>query len=151
MVPAALRRAHCAFIFSHPNHELAAYGLIQSLDPRIIYLTDGGGQDRVAQTRTGLASIGRLKSAVFLNHAEDRFYQALLDQDADFFSGVAGQVREALGSDPIDAICSDAIEFYNPVHDLATPIVRSAVGGPGGICHYELPLIHQRPGGSQTS
>ena len=37
-------------VFSHPNHELAIFGLLQRLRPRLIYLTDGGGPERVAQT-----------------------------------------------------------------------------------------------------
>jgi hypothetical protein len=29
-------------VFSHPNHELAVYGLVQRLRPHLLYLSDGG-------------------------------------------------------------------------------------------------------------
>ena len=45
-------------VFSHLNHELAIFGLVQRLRPNLIYLTDGGGKDRIGQTKAGLEQIG---------------------------------------------------------------------------------------------
>ncbi len=42
-------------IFSHPNHEIAVLGTIARLQPEFLFLTDGGGQDRVDETKEGLA------------------------------------------------------------------------------------------------
>src|SRR5262245_32431351 len=61
-------------VFSHPNHELAVFGLLQRLRPDIVYLTGGGGPKRIAETEEGLASIGLLEQARFLNYAETEFY-----------------------------------------------------------------------------
>lgn len=133
------------FVFSHPNHELAVYGLIQRLKPWMIFLTDGGGEDRVEQTRQGLSKIGLLDHAVFLDHAEKEFYDRLLQTDVAYFQGVADQVREILKEKGPACVCSDAMEFYNPVHDLAIPITRSALSGLSGWRHYEVPLVHQVP------
>lgn len=133
------------FVFSHPNHELAVYGLVQRVKPWMIFLTDGGGEDRVEQTRQGLARIGLLDRALFLNHAEKEFYTRLLQRDVAYFQGVADQVREILREKGPACVCSDAMEFYNPVHDLAIPITRSALAGLSGWTHYEVPLVHQVP------
>ena len=82
-------------VFSHPNHEVAVFGLLQRWRPALLYLTDGGGADRVAQTEQGLRSIGLLDRATFLNKSEASFYQALLDVDQPFFDEVAEKVAEA--------------------------------------------------------
>ncbi|QIF02552.1 hypothetical protein [Roseimicrobium sp. ORNL1] len=111
----------------------------------MIFLTDGGGEDRVEQTRQGLSRIGLLDRAVFLNHAEKEFYDRLLQRDVAYFQGVADQVREILKEKGPACVCSDAMEFYNPVHDLAIPITRSALMGLEGWTHYEVPLVHQVP------
>ena len=58
-------------VFSHPNHELAILGLLQRLRPKIVYLTDGGGPKRISETEEGLASVGLLNQATFLNYTEN--------------------------------------------------------------------------------
>lgn len=83
-------------VFSHPNHELAAFGLVQRLRPHLLYLTDGGGAARVAETRRGLESIGMAEHARFLDHSEGSFYAALLARDATFFRQIADAVRSEI-------------------------------------------------------
>jgi len=129
-------------VFSHPNHELAIYGLLQRLQPNLIYLTDGGGPDRVDQTREGLGAIGLEKCAHFLNYTEQSFYDALVQVDADFFRKVAQGVSDHLRGTPGQVFC-DAVEFYNPVHDLSLPITVSALKQKSSVPIFEVPLIHQ--------
>jgi hypothetical protein len=135
-------------VFSHPNHELAVYGLIQKLKPRLIYLTDGGGRERVAQTEEGLAKIGLLQRATFLPFTEDQFYQGLLDHDHGLFEKVTMALAGAMDMGPFDRVFCDAVEFYNPVHDIALPLVRAALNTihRDGCPIFEVPLIFQVPG-----
>lgn len=133
------------FVFSHPNHEIAVYGMIQRLDPWMIYLTDGGGEHRVSQTKSGLQMIDRLDKAIFLDHSEASFYQGLVDRDTAFFSQVADEIREAFPGQPPSAVFMDAIEFYNPVHDLAVPLVFRAFQDCDEVPKFEIPLVHQVP------
>lgn len=131
-------------VFSHPNHELAIFGLLQSLRPRLVYLTDGGGEERVEQTREGLRSIDLLDHAHFLNYTEKSFYDALLDVDVTFYQGVADRVRSLLlASRPLRILC-DAVEFYNPVHDMSLPVVRAALGSSERAEIFEVPLVYQK-------
>ncbi len=133
-------------VFSHPNHEFALFGMEQRLKPYFAYLTDGGGEDRVQQTHDGLRSMGLLDKAHFLNHPEHIFYDRLLDVDTDYFIGVARQLRQIIDQIKPDIICCDAVEFYNPVHDVALPIVRAALRGyAGNPVVYEIPLVYQQP------
>lgn len=131
-------------VFSHPNHELAIFGLLQSLRPSLVYLTDGGGEERVEQTREGLRSIDLLDHAHFLNYTEKSFYDALLTVDLAFYQGVADRLRSLLPtSRPLRILC-DAVEFYNPVHDMSLPVVRASLGGSEAADVFEVPLIYQK-------
>lgn len=130
-------------VFSHPNHELAIFGLLQRRRPRLLYLTDGGGPNRVTETQRGLESIGLADRATFLDYPEQRFYDALVEADTGFFKAVAGRVRDGVRDQPPDQVLCDAVEFYNPVHDMSLPIVRAALDGSGTLPVFEVPLIYQ--------
>ena len=133
-------------VFSHPNHELAIFGLLQRLRPHLLFLTDGGGGERLAQTRRGLESVGLLGQARFLDRTEKSFYDALLARDSEFYERVACAVRASVRAHRPDQIFCDAIEFYNPVHDISLPVVRAALRGAVSTPVFEVPLIYQRPG-----
>lgn len=137
-------------VLSHPNHELAIFGLLQRFRPYFVYLTDGGGDERVAQTRRGLESIGLLERARFLNHPEKSFYGALLECDSAFYERVACQVRASVEVLQPEQIFCDAIEFYNPVHDMSLPIVKAALLGQAGASLFEAPLVYQTPAEAET-
>jgi hypothetical protein len=137
------------FVFSHPNHELAVFGLLQRLRPRLLYLTDGGGEARVQQTRDGLDRIGLAERAHFLNYTEQACYDALLARDVAFFEAIADRVRARHGDvEPRQVFC-DAVEFYNPLHDLTLPIVTAALADTAAAI-FEVPLVHQQPGPRET-
>ena len=114
-------------VLSHPNHEFAIYGMVQRLRPHFIYLTDGGSPTRIAETRQGLARAGLVGNATFLNHPEDTFYQGLLEGDIGYFQSVAAQVKKVVDKLRPEQVFCDRVELYNPVHDLALPIVRRAL------------------------
>lgn len=131
-------------VFSHPNHELAILGLLQRLRPNIVYLTDGGGWKRVAETQEGLRSVDLLNQATFLNFPEGSFYNSLCARDHSFYKEVADQVFSLVDSWRPTQILCDAVEFYNPVHDLSLPIVRAALRTTANISVFEVPLIYQK-------
>lgn len=136
-------------VFSHPNHEIAIFALLQKVKPYIIFLTDGGGEHRIRETKKGLASIGLEGQAVFLMHKEQSFYDALLHLDTDFFNRVVLELRLLLkGAKPEQILC-DAVEFYNPVHDLTLALVGAADDAPWQGT-FEVPLVYQRPGEKES-
>jgi hypothetical protein len=139
-----------ALVFSHPNHELAIFGMVQALRPTLVFLTDGGSGERVDQTRRGLDTIGLCDHARFLAYSEQSFYEALLDGDAGFYAGVAARVREVLRDLRPKRVLCDAVEFYNPVHDMSLPVVRAALSGDRETPVFEVPLVHQTPSESET-
>jgi hypothetical protein len=132
-------------VFSHPNHELAIFGLLQRLRPHLVYLTDGGGAGRVNETRRGLQRIGLAERADFLNHSEASLYDALLDRNLALYREVVAQVRERLAARRPRQVFCDAVEFYNPLHDMSLPIVRAALDGTDAEL-FEVPLVYQTVG-----
>ncbi len=138
------------FVFSHPNHELAVLGLARRLRPHFLFLTDGGGERRVAETRQGLESVGLHDRARFLDHSEQSFYDALLRRDVPFFATIAAEVRQTIDALAVEQVYADAVELYNPVHDITLPIVAAALRAAGDIAVFEVPLLYQRPGEGET-
>jgi hypothetical protein len=137
-------------VFSHPNHELPVLGLVRKLKPMIIFLTDGGGEDRMDQSRRGLK--GNLENAIFLGIPEKDFYAALLRKDTKFFIDVSSEIAVRCGSAPDRAFC-DAVEFYNPVHDVSLPVTILALWKLGvgkTLPLFEVPLIYQKTMGPDT-
>jgi hypothetical protein len=132
-------------VFSHPNHEGAVLGLVQRLRPTLVFLTDGGGAQRVAETRRALEQIDLLDRAHFLDCSEQSFYDALLDRNAGFFLEQARRVRAILAEIAPARVFCDAVEFYNPVHDVSLPMVRAALGPDASSRVFEIPLIFQEP------
>lgn len=133
-------------IFSHPNHEVAVYGLMRALKPGVCFLTDGGGGLRRAQTRLGLDAAG-IPIASFLDHTEASFYKAVLSRDKKFYSDVADQVGEIIREKKPAQILVDGVEYYNPIHDMALPVVQAALRRQGkNIPVFAVPLVYQ--GGS---
>jgi hypothetical protein len=125
-------------VFSHPNHEIAVLGTIFRLRPHIIYLTDGGGEQRVAQTRQALKNY-QPASVHYLNHSEQSLYDALLNRDAEFYRALAEEAGDIIAELGADTVYCDAVEFYNPVHDIALPVVRAALRG------NDVPIIEVPP------
>jgi hypothetical protein len=133
-----------AFLNGRNCHELAVFGLLQRLRPNIIYLTDGGGRKRVSETQEGLKSIGLLNHATFLNYTEEAFYDSLLARDHTFYEEVTDRVFGLLDSMRPTQILCDAVEFYNPVHDLSLPIVQAALRSTDKASVFEVPLVYQK-------
>jgi hypothetical protein len=69
--------------------------------------------------------------------------------DGEFFQGVAKDVRAQISASPRQVFC-DAVEFYNPVHDLSLPITVAALKGKSSAPVFEVPLVHQNAENPET-
>lgn len=136
--------ARTVVVFSHPNHELSIFGTLLRLKPKMIFLTDGGGPHRVAETAEGLKRLGLYTNSVFLNYTEESFYGNLVRKSSSFFRSVTEEVRTIMRLTKPDQVLCDAVEFYNPVHDLSLSITASAVGDISKV--VEVPLVYQAAG-----
>ena len=139
--PLVSRPVKRLMIFGHPAHELALFGFLRRFRPRIVIVTDGGGEERVQQSRLGLSTIGL--EATYLNFAEIDFYSALLRCDVSFFETVADSLSSEIAASEPDQIFCDAVEFYNPVHDMTLPLVLRAAAVRPQAAIFEVPLVYQ--------
>jgi len=112
-------------VLSHPNHEAALFGIVQRLRPRLVILTDGGGEPRPGETRAALETVGLREQVIFFDFSEGDFYRALLDNDLEYFRNVIARLRKEIEKFAPEQVICDAVEFYNPVHDLSLPILRA--------------------------
>src|SRR5574340_1205884 len=107
-------------IFSHPNHEISIYGMAIRERPLIAYLTDGGGGARLDGTVRSLESIGiPFREAACCLHSEETFYRALLLREIPFWKSVSSLLAELILKQQPETILCDAVEYYNPVHDMS--------------------------------
>jgi hypothetical protein len=130
-------------VTGHPNHELAIFGFVQRLRPRLLFLTDGGGPRRMAESRQALAAVGSLEDARFVGCPEASLYQALLARDRSIFDRLVAEVRSEITRHAPEQVLCEGIELYNPLHDMTLPIVRAAIDGHRDIELLEFPLIAQ--------
>jgi hypothetical protein len=98
----------------------------------------------VAETKEALRGY-QPASVHYLNHTEQSFYDALLGGDLPFYRAVSAEIRSLIQNFDGDAVYCDAVEFYNPVHDITLPIVRAALAG-YDFPVFEVPLIYQKAG-----
>ncbi|HEX7517374.1 MAG TPA: hypothetical protein VF345_08825 [Chthoniobacterales bacterium] len=144
--PFGQKTAARLMIFGHPAHELALFGLLQRYRPAVVVITDGGAAERIEQSRRGLHFIGLADRVQYLGFSESSFYDALLDRDYEFFFNVARAVQAAIERVQPEQIFCDAVEFYNPVHDVTLPIVKRAARVLPRAKLFEVPLVYQLPG-----
>jgi len=130
-------------VTGHPNHELALLGFVQRVRPHFLFLTDGGGEKRMEESRSVLRSLGLLAKARFLAWPEETLYQGLLDRDVGLFAALAAEVRREVDERTAEQVVCESVEFYNPLHDTTLPVVRAAVNGRPDVSIVEFPLIAQ--------
>ena len=119
-----------ALVIAHPGHELRVYNWLSLVHPRVFVLTDGSGHSRKSRLHrtTGiLNSLGVRKGTIYGRLTDLDFYSAILAHQVELFIGIAGELAEALVRERIEYIVGDALEGYNPVHDVCRLIINAAV------------------------
>lgn len=116
-------------IVAHPGHELLVHDWMAEHRPLVMVLTDGSGSanaPRIADSRRIVEEIGAAPAPVFGHAPDSAFYAAILRRDAAFFSALVDAAVDAIRKIRATVVLSDAIEHFNPVHDLAAVIASLA-------------------------
>jgi LmbE family N-acetylglucosaminyl deacetylase len=137
-------------IFSHPNHELGLYGFEQRVRPSFVFLTDGSTEKRIGESKAALDAIGLLEKARYLLYPESSIYERMLDGDVAYFEEIVERVRAVVDEIEPEQVFCDAVEFYNPTHDISLPITRAALAGRPDVEVFEVPLAYQPSNGADT-
>ncbi len=122
------RRA--ALMIAHPGHELRVYDWLSRARPSVFVLTDGSShcrRPRLHRTTSILNSLGAQPASIYGRITDAEIYSAILDRNCDLFVETARELAEALVRDQIEYVVGDAIEGYNPAHDVCRLIINAAV------------------------
>ena len=140
------RRA--ALVIAHPGHELRVHAWVELAWPRTFVLTDGSGhtgQSRLASTSGLLERAGAAPGGIYGRLTDRALYAAILGGDVDLVAGLAGELAQALVDGEIDYVVGDALEGYNPGHDLCRVIIDAAaeLAGRAGqrVACLDFPLV----------
>ena len=128
VLPVDLR---AALVVAHPGHELRIFGWLEKVRPQVFILTDVSGhttQGRLAGTAQILDQVGAPRGDIFGRLRDRELYSALLDGHLDVFLQLAAELADALARSGVDHVVSDAVEGYNPGHDVCSLLAQTAVG-----------------------
>jgi hypothetical protein len=136
-------------IIGHPGHELRVHRWLGLARPYVIVLTDGsgGGGPRTHLTFQNVATAGARPGCVFAPWTDAECYRALLAKDGELFVGAGRAILEDARRLRPAMIVSDALEGYNPMHDVAWALASAvcaaleADGQP--VEHLEFPVVAQ--------
>lgn len=117
-------------MIAHPGHELRVHGWIEKERPLVLVLTDGSGpqgRSRLASTTRLLIQLGAEPGPVFGRLPDCALYEALLAGDHALFSGLADEIADTLIRTGTTLVAGDALEGYNPSHDVCRMLLDTAV------------------------
>jgi len=141
----ATRRA--VLIVAHPGHELRVHGWLEQAHPLVCVLTDGSGHSmpsRLASTTEVLARVAARPGPVYGRLTDRALYAAVLAGDATAFCALAEELADVLVDERADYVVGDALEGYNPAHDLCRVLIDAAVALVAGHRHvhrFDFPLV----------
>ena len=117
-------------VIAHPGHELRILGWLERARPLVCVLTDGSGSQgeaRVASTSAVLAQTSSRAGPLYGRLSDREIYAAILNRNAGYFLGLADELADSLVAESADYVVSDAIEGFNPSHDVCRLITDASV------------------------
>jgi AcrR family transcriptional regulator len=119
-----------ALIVGHPGHELRVYRWLELVQPTVYVLTDGSGHtglSRLDSTSKVLSAAGATPGTLFGSFSDADLYAAMLAGDRACLCRVVHTLADALSRTNVDYVVADALEGFNPSHDLCRFLVNAAV------------------------
>lgn len=140
-----------ALIVAHPGHEIRLHGWLELNSPLVYILTDGSGRagkSRLPATSRYLATLRAKPGSIFGRFTDQDIYQALLNRKFELFTTLVDELCDAMVRLPITCVVGDAIEGYNPTHDVCRLIINCAVAGANRsnghrVANYDYPVINR--------
>jgi hypothetical protein len=119
-----------ALVIAHPGHELRVYRWLELTRPSVFVLTDGSGRtgrSRLDATSTILASTQAQPAPIYGRFTDIELYELILRADADALVALMRELAAAWLRDGISCVAGDALEGFNPSHDLCRFLINGAV------------------------
>jgi hypothetical protein len=140
-VAPSLPEGRAALVIAHPGHELRVYHWLRLAGPSVFIFTDGSGssgKSRLDSTSRILARTGAGKGCIYGRLSDRDIYSALMACEVEVFLSLTHELATALVQENIDYVVGDAIEGYNPAHDLCRVIINEAIQIASGIQGREI-------------
>ncbi|HZE57751.1 MAG TPA: hypothetical protein VE031_07840 [Chthoniobacterales bacterium] len=128
--PKTLPKGNAALIIGHPGHELRIHHWVETVHPLTVVLTDGSGrgqQSRLASTLNVLHRAGAKPATIFGRWTDAQAYEILLSGNLDALIGVTKELAQTIATNDIEIVVADAMEGFNPTHDLCRYLTNAAV------------------------
>ena len=119
-----------AIVVAHPGHELVVHHLMERTHPFYFCLTDGSGgneQPRIESTNTLLQQVGAAPGAIYGRFSDRELYRLLLDAKVNVFAELANELASNFIAADVRCVVGDAMEGFNPGHDICRALIDSAV------------------------
>lgn len=114
----------------HPGHELLAYKFLMEYKPHVIFLTTGSGNTDDPRINSSIQLIESLGLKVFrpFEPFTDRLlYNLVMNGGFQEFANVKSSLIAFIEQHDIELIVGDALEGFNPSHDLCRYIINASV------------------------
>jgi hypothetical protein len=119
-----------ALVIAHPGHELRVYRWLELARPVFFVLTDGSGrrqQSRLPSTTAVLLKAGARPGCLYGFFTDAQSYAAILGGDVKSLSQFARKLASAFIEGNVGYVVGDALEGFNPSHDLCRYLINAAV------------------------
>jgi hypothetical protein len=118
-------------VVAHPGHELRVHGWLELARPEVWVLTDGAGRTgtgRVGSSRAVVERAGARVGPVFGAFSDQEAYRLLLSRDVPPVARLTESLADRLAREAEEAtyVVGDALEGFNPVHDLCRVVIDAA-------------------------
>jgi AcrR family transcriptional regulator len=119
-----------ALIVAHPGHELRVFRWMEEFRPIYCCITEGSGgigTPRIASTGALLDKVGVTRGPIYGRYSDKEVYQLLLSGNVEAFAQLAIELADFLVSAGVNCVVGDAVEGFNPVHDVCRFLIDGAV------------------------
>ncbi|KYG74815.1 hypothetical protein EV198_0684 [Roseivirga ehrenbergii] len=114
----------------HPGHELLAYKFLRKHKPLVVFLTTGSGNTgnpRIQGSIELLESLGPKVFKPFEPFTDRQIYNLIMEGNFDEFAKVKSALKEFIKEHNVKRIVGDALEGFNPSHDLCRYLINGTV------------------------
>ncbi len=124
-----LNHRKAALVISHPGHEIRVHRWLEIARPQVFILTDGSGRtgrSRLSSTTAVLKKAGASPGSICGRFTDADIYTAILAGKPDAFCALARELADVFLDQKVDGVVGDALEGFNPSHDLCRYIINAA-------------------------
>ncbi|MEA2602787.1 MAG: hypothetical protein QOF89_3779 [Acidobacteriota bacterium] len=145
-MPHSAEPSRTALVVAHPGHELRVHRWLELTRPAVFVLTDGSGNhgiSRLDSTTSLLTRVGATPGSIYGRLSDRELYRAILAGDLGLFTALVDELAQGLAD--VDTVAGDAVEGYNPGHDVCRLLLNAALlrleGEGRRPASFEFPLV----------